>query len=129
MKPQQPSDALYRIEGQKPGSELSCWIEFNPDHPVLRGHFPGNPVVPGAWLIRCVHDAMEMATGKKLSMTKASQVKFLKPVLASHILKVNLEGTLSAKDKNEYDVNAVISIPEQVFMKLRATFTILLAIH
>jgi 3-hydroxymyristoyl/3-hydroxydecanoyl-(acyl carrier protein) dehydratase len=29
----------------------SCTLSFAPDHPTAAGHFPGNPILPGALLL------------------------------------------------------------------------------
>ena len=29
----------------------AAWLEFPVDHPALAGHFPGEPIVPGALLL------------------------------------------------------------------------------
>lgn len=117
------SDPLYQIKDLARGDEFSCRIEFNPDHPILEGHFPGNPVVPGAWLIRCVHDALEMATGKRLRMNSASQIKFLNPVLASQELEVILQGKVTGEE-DYLNVIATLLVPEKVFMKFRGQFSV-----
>ena len=115
-------EPLYRIIGLDSEDGLSCKVVFNPAHPVLQGHFPGNPVVPGAWLIRCVHEAVEQATGRALIMSEASQVKFLHPVLAKQTQSVEMTGTLAGTEKEGFTVNASLNGEGQVFMKLRATF-------
>jgi 3-hydroxymyristoyl/3-hydroxydecanoyl-(acyl carrier protein) dehydratase len=47
-------------------------------HPVLPGHFPGNPVVPGVVLLDRIAAAIERARGMRLA--KIAAVKFLAPL-------------------------------------------------
>jgi|SRR3989304_2100766 len=50
-----------------------------PDHPALPGHFPGNPLVPGALLLGHVLAALEARHGS-LRLTAVPQAKFLAPL-------------------------------------------------
>lgn len=56
-------------------------------HPALAGHFPGNPVVPGVVLLRCVADAMKQWRGAKLVRFDA---KFLAPLLPEQAALIEL---------------------------------------
>ena len=53
-------------------------LRIGADHPALPGHFPGNPVVPGVVLLRCVADALKQWRGVRLHRFDA---KFLAPLL------------------------------------------------
>ncbi len=53
------------------------------DHPMLAGHFPGHPIVPGAWLLAWVVAAAGrrlLATGESRSIAAIKRVKFLRPL-------------------------------------------------
>ncbi len=47
------------------------------DHPSLPGHFPGNPIVPGALLLDCV---IRAAQGRGLRVGGISQARFTAPL-------------------------------------------------
>ncbi len=54
-----------------------------PDHPMLPGHFPGDPIVPGAWLLsQVLIDAAEWLARSAPGAVVAGvrSVKFLQPV-------------------------------------------------
>jgi 3-hydroxymyristoyl/3-hydroxydecanoyl-(acyl carrier protein) dehydratase len=54
------------------------------DHPMLPGHFPGQPIVPGAWLLAQVLDdaAQWLAVqGRVAQVCGVKSIKFLQPVL------------------------------------------------
>ncbi len=55
----------------------------NADHPMLAGHFPGHPIVPGAWLLAWVVSAAARrlaAQGQSYSIAAIKRVKFLRPL-------------------------------------------------
>lgn len=56
------------------------------DHPMLAGHFPGHPIVPGAWLLAWVVDAALRwlpASGDTRAVIGVKRVKFLRPLAPS----------------------------------------------
>ncbi|MCB1623447.1 MAG: hypothetical protein KDI32_02585 [Pseudomonadales bacterium] len=55
-------------------------FRISADHPALRGHFPGLPVVPGVLLVTTALDAAERRLGSALAIDGIPQVKFLRPV-------------------------------------------------
>jgi 3-hydroxyacyl-[acyl-carrier-protein] dehydratase len=53
---------------------------FPADHPAALGHFPGNPVIPGALLLAETLRAIASGTGARLSPCRIRSAKFLAPV-------------------------------------------------
>ncbi|MDR3716940.1 MAG: hypothetical protein P4L51_29370 [Puia sp.] len=72
--------------------EGSCKIvlELNVRHKIFGGHFPGQPVVPGACMVQMVKELMEWILrqpdlqqkerGGRLRLIRADQIKFLKVI-------------------------------------------------
>jgi 3-hydroxymyristoyl/3-hydroxydecanoyl-(acyl carrier protein) dehydratase len=54
-------------------------ITFSPDHPSTRGHFPGNPVIPGALLLSEALRAVGAALEIDLSLCSVTSAKFPSP--------------------------------------------------
>lgn len=61
-------------------ASLHCSITYDPLHRIFAGHFPGQPVVPGACTLQMVGELLRQATGKALHLQKAAQVKYLRLV-------------------------------------------------
>jgi 3-hydroxymyristoyl/3-hydroxydecanoyl-(acyl carrier protein) dehydratase len=49
------------------------------DHPASRGHFPGDPIIPGAVLLSEILQAIEAALGASLVPFQITSAKFLHP--------------------------------------------------
>jgi len=92
------------------------------DHPVLKGHFPGSPVVPGAFIVRAIHDALEMATGARLRMIELSQVKFLHPLLPSENPEAILKISILNPGETTFRISASLQHGETIFTRFKGTF-------
>ena len=55
-------------------------LQLPAEHPCLPGHFPGNPIVPGAVLLDEILAAIERARGQPATAWAVKWVKFLRPV-------------------------------------------------
>lgn len=56
-------------------------ISLNMEHPIYKGHFPQQPVVPGVCMMQILAELSTSALGKKVYLKKASQAKFLIPII------------------------------------------------
>jgi 3-hydroxymyristoyl/3-hydroxydecanoyl-(acyl carrier protein) dehydratase len=52
---------------------------FQPDHPASRGHFAGNPIIPGALLLSETITAIEPSLDTDLVPFLITSAKFLRP--------------------------------------------------
>jgi 3-hydroxymyristoyl/3-hydroxydecanoyl-(acyl carrier protein) dehydratase len=53
---------------------------FPPDHPAAQGHFPGNPLIPGALLLAGALQEIAGGLGVGLSSCRIRSAKFVAPV-------------------------------------------------
>jgi len=60
----------------------------NSSHPSISGHFPGNPIVPGAVIIENVIKVFSRSNDSK-EITSLSTVKFIKPIEVNQKVDVN----------------------------------------
>lgn len=54
-------------------------LQFAADHPTSAGHFPGNPIIPGALLLAEVVRRIEQAEGTHFASCNVKAAKFLHP--------------------------------------------------
>jgi len=52
-------------------------LSVNQDSEIFFGHFPGQPVVPGACMLQLVKDVLESALDCTLRLKQAGQLKFI----------------------------------------------------
>ena len=65
------------------------------DHPCFSGHFPGDPLVPGALLLQWVCDAIEcygaIIDDRTLIVQEVQVFKFLAPVRPGYELEITVQ--------------------------------------
>jgi 3-hydroxyacyl-[acyl-carrier-protein] dehydratase len=98
-------------------------IDLNKDHEVYKGHFPGNPVVPGVCLTQLIKEVMEKSEDKDLSLVYADNIKFM--AVVNPEVNGRLQIDLKVKYDNEQNlikVNSVTHFNDQVFFKFKGNF-------
>jgi 3-hydroxyacyl-[acyl-carrier-protein] dehydratase len=74
-------------------------------HPVLPGHFPGRPLVPGVLLLEQVALALRAWRGQRLA--RVLEAKFLAPLLPEQVAVLRLtDAGLSCADATAADTGA-----------------------
>jgi 3-hydroxyacyl-[acyl-carrier-protein] dehydratase len=69
---------LYQIKDYvEADGSITCRISYNAAHEIFKGHFPGNPIVPGVCTMAMVKALLESALQEKLLLKESPNVKFL----------------------------------------------------
>jgi 3-hydroxymyristoyl/3-hydroxydecanoyl-(acyl carrier protein) dehydratase len=66
-------------------------LTIDPEHPSLTGHFPGEPIVPGAILLDHAISYVERASERRVSAIAVA--KFIVPVRPRQIVVISIEKT------------------------------------
>lgn len=118
-------EGLYKVEAvENTDKGISAKIHINKDHAIFKGHFPGNPVMPGVCMIQIIKELTEEATGKDLFLSVSSNIKFMAVINpeANPDLLLNID---ISEDNGEVKVKNITTFEETVALKLNATFKIM----
>jgi 3-hydroxyacyl-[acyl-carrier-protein] dehydratase len=99
--------------------KISADILLNPNHEVYKGHFPGQPVVPGVIQLQIVKEILEEILGQQLFMDNVSSAKYLRIITPDAFPELKVTIQYSKTAENEIKVNALIGSPETIFTKLK----------
>lgn len=115
--------SFYHITSQQvaDSGELLYDIKLNADHDVFKGHFPGQPVVPGVFTTQLIHELVENHTGKKLRFIKARKIKFLMMIDPTVGTEVRVKLTVKP-DGDEYTADATAFFKNQPCLKINARY-------
>lgn len=84
----------------------ACCISWPADHPAAAGHFPGNPIIPGAILLRDITRAIAAAhPGEICSHVIAA--KFLQPVRPGDVVTVSWTGASDVRFRGHRSADGI----------------------
>jgi len=95
-------------------------IMINNKHDIFKGHFPGNPVMPGVCMMQIIKEITQSIVGQKLFMEKCSNVKFLalinpdtNPNLTLELKITKLDGKVKVRNTTKFDDTIALRLSAQ----------------
>lgn len=116
-------DALYKIISIAHGENtIEAILEINKNNEIFTGHFPGQPVFPGACTLQILKEVLESSLNKTIRLIRADQIKFLALIEPgkSNILQFKLSYKLT--DNNNITVHANLTAKNEVCFKFKGLF-------
>lgn len=116
---------LYTVQTFEQSDEnVTATVKLHKGHDIFKGHFPGNPVMPGVCMIQIIKELTEKAVDKELFLVTSSNIKFMAIINPEKndtlVLKLNI-----SEDDNQIKVKNTSSFEDTLALKLNATFKIL----
>jgi len=97
--PQTNNDIFSIINLDHSDGLISALLGVNKNSEIFKGHFPGQPVVPGACMVQIVKDVLEQALNKPVQLKKAGQLKFMNIIVpGDEQLQLNISYKYSDAD-------------------------------
>ena len=92
-------------------------VEMCPDHPVYKGHFPNQPVVPGVFTLAVVRECAAAAAGYDVEYAEIKECKFISALIPGERVILNLDFTFGGNQK----LSGAVTRDGDVILKLKAT--------
>lgn len=102
---------------------ISATIAIDQNSAILKGHFPGHPVVPGAFMLQIVKEVLEQTLNQSIRLKKADNLKFLSMVDPQVTTEVQLHMSYRAEESNII-VNAKLSSSQTLHFKFQGAFIV-----
>lgn len=103
------------------GNQIQAQIFVNKDHAIFKGHFPGNPVMPGVCIMQIIKELTEQVVGGELFMSKASNIKF--KTIINPELHPTLDLQINIKEEEDFiKIKNTTKFAETVALQLSATY-------
>ena len=116
-------EGLYTLiaeSGDKTHPEAD--VRLDAGHPVVAGHFPGRPVLPGVCQFELVRHLVQRRAGRPLSCRSVRELKFLSPVIPPQDSLLRVELVLTDTGDGGIDVRGAISADGVQKTKIKAIF-------
>ncbi len=115
-------EGLYTVTriGQE-GDRVLASVHLDEHHAVFKGHFPGQPVLPGVCTLQIVQELLEQHLKQTLRLSRASNIKFMALIdpREDPILDFDLAGTPTEQGVK---VKVTVHIKDTLAVKLSAEF-------
>ncbi len=116
-------DNLYKIDSlSHQDGVLKAVLGIDKSHQVFEGHFPGQPVLPGAVMLQMVKEVLESSLGYTIRLKKADQIKFLGLIDPQIDNLLELELSYNQTDDNLLHVIASFVFHDVLSFKFKGTF-------
>ncbi|MCT4639903.1 MAG: hypothetical protein N4A72_19545 [Bacteroidales bacterium] len=103
-------------------NNISANITINPNHDVYKGHFPGQPVVPGVIQLQILRELCEKEFNKPLSITGSSVIKYINMIIPDKNPKLAIDIAIKEID-GAYKIDGKILDGDTVFLKAKLTLS------
>lgn len=115
---------FYSIIHQAPeNGSVKAKIAINKSHEILKGHFPGLPIVPGVCMMQIVLEIVEANVGKQVSLVAADTMKFLSVINPEENSEIDVAINFT-EEAGQFLINAILFFESITFFKLKATLKI-----
>ena len=99
-------------------------VLVNEQHDVFKGHFPGNPVMPGVCMIQIIKELTAGLTRQPLFLQSLGNVKFMALINPFVNPLLTLELAITPPDAAIVKVKAAAFFNDTLALKLSAVFVI-----
>lgn len=118
-------EGLYKvIEISHKESEINAKIKLDSSHDIFKGHFPGNPIMPGVCMMQVIKELTEEVLKVELILQTSTNIKFmakinpeLNPDLKLKINLTNEDGIIKLKNSTYFE--------DTLALKLNAKYKII----
>jgi 3-hydroxyacyl-[acyl-carrier-protein] dehydratase len=116
------NDEIFKVAKiEHTDNVIKADLSINPNCSIFKGHFPGQPVVPGACMLQIVKEVLESAFGQSLQLKKASQLKFIAMINPLKTVSVQLE--MSCKlIEDSTTITGKLSDGNRIYFKFQTVF-------
>ena len=117
------NNGIFKIERlQHDAGQIMASVSINQNSNIFKGHFPGQPVVPGACILQLIKDVLEEALYTPVLLQKAANIKFISMITPGNNLRANLTISYKIADESRIYVNAKLLTDEVTCFKLQADY-------
>ncbi|MHC0439637.1 3-hydroxyacyl-ACP dehydratase [Flavobacterium sp. 3-210] len=111
---------FYKILSEEKISDTKYTITIlvNEKHEVFKGHFPGNPIMPGVCMIQIIKELTEKITEETLMIQTLANVKFMALINPEVNPELRLELDITTTEDNLVKVKNTTYFNDTVALKL-----------
>ena len=119
------NENIFLIENlQQHEGQITADLTLVKDHPILLGHFPSQPVVPGACMVELIKTVVENVLDLTLQLKSAGNIKFMQMITPDDAEELKLVVSYKPIESGLISLTGSIIKAETACFKLQAVFTL-----
>ncbi len=104
-------------------NQIDAVVELRPDHAIFKGHFPGQPVLPGVCMMQIITEITSEFSKKSFRITGAPMIKFLHMIDPRRNPLIHLEIKCESKPP-KIVTSGKIFFSSEIFMKFQIDLSV-----
>jgi 3-hydroxyacyl-[acyl-carrier-protein] dehydratase len=120
-------NGLYTIKQilqEDSNNKLSILIQLNPSHEIFKGHFPGNPILPGVCIVQILKEILMNQLENKLILSNVNSIKYLSFINPGVNSIISFDVELKEMGNDNIFCNALIYFESVVFCRFKGCFQV-----
>ena len=117
------TDLFTWVSTEDCGNGFAVRLQCNPSHPIYRAHFPGNPITPGACLLKTAGELLQNKAGRPLYLKSSKNIKYLSILVPEEGKEVRFVFTNLASTEDGCKAQLVIEDDATVYSKMSLTYS------
>ena len=117
-------DNLFILESfDETDTGFTAKLRCNPAHPAYQAHFPGNPITPGACLLKTAGGVLQQKLGRPLYLKASKNIKYLNLLIPEEGKEVCFNFSNFSEVENGCKAQVVIADEASVYTKMSLTYS------
>ena len=113
------------LKEQRTPQKHDVALRINGSHNIFKGHFPGNPVMPGVCMMQMIKEITEGILNCSLVLQSLTNVKFMALINPDLNPDLDLELEIVKSEDGLVKVKNITRFQETVALKASATYRVL----
>ena len=105
-------------------NKLTVQVAINREHSIFKGHFPGNPILPGAATLQMLKEILAEHIGQQVILSRAANIKYLSFINPDKIRAIDFDIDLKETEPGVLNCNATVHNEDTVFCSFKGEFKI-----
>ena len=115
---------IKRIQREGNSNKLSVLIRLNPSHEIFKGHFPGNPILPGVCIIQILKEILMYQINKNLALIHAGSIKYFSIINPEINSKIKFDIELKEIGNYRISCNAFLYSESDIICRFKGVFQV-----
>jgi len=120
-------DNLYQLKSIEKLQENSFNVQIHLDkeHDIFKGHFPGNPVLPGVCMVQIMKEISSKITQENLQLKTSKSIKFLELINTNENPNLDLKLEITEKTNSNIIIKNTCYFQDVIALRMQVNYKIL----